>query len=533
MTGSTLEDWPESWGSITSKSGEFILTWEGQALSSQYNPRSEAQKYWEKHKIEGSDYLIWFGGGSFYHLIHYLSLPKPLPLVVIEPHKGLKQALLKVGQQHILEQILFLDSLDCLGALFEGYSFGIPHFLSSPLYKRVFPQFYSKLSQEIQERRNMNQVNRNTLYSHGPLWIQNIAKKIIHPLKGIQRWRNSFNQARALIFAAGPSLDPFLTQYHPENWDLIIAVDTAQRTLSAHGVKVDFWVSTDGQYWNSRHMDRAPEPRLGLLADVCSHPRISQLWPTKTYFCTSFNPFSQDLFSDQLGTLKSGGSVSTIAWEWAKYLGCEEIHIAGLDLSYPKGKTHARGSLHHRYFLDAETRVHPATTKAFELSLKGHLTKGSSYEGKEIDTDMRMKIYCRWFEYMLSQPSSPRSFVFNPSGLFIQGMQLSYGDKPANPKKEKKKPEAFQTNPASNFSPNFKQWFKFLKDIKQEDILLLYQNKSPLPAFVENSLLAFFPFLTWNPPLNEKSFQLLLEKHYPFFQFFREKICNKKYSLNL
>ena len=45
--------------------------------------------------------------------------------------------------------------------------------------------------------------------------------------------------------------------------------------------------------------------------------------------------------NDENESLSAGGSVATTAWDFARFIGCNPIIMAGLDLAFTQNKTHS------------------------------------------------------------------------------------------------------------------------------------------------------------------------------------------------
>jgi hypothetical protein len=479
------------------RNGSPILIRDQVALSSTFNPETEAQRYWDAQDLSHINLVVWFGSGSFYHLIELKTRKPKCPVLVVEPDEIPEELILEIpsfGELH-QDPLIHWSSLSEHLSLLHQFAGANCLLLSSTPYKKSLDLVWQQLVSGIREWLEINRVNRNTLTSHAPIWYRNILKNSRFPIQGIQSWQNSFQGANTLVFAAGPSLEESLDNIPLDTWDLVIAVDTTERFLRTRGIIPDFWVSTDGQYWNSRHLERAPEPRHGLLTDVCASPRVTRLWPEKTFYATSFNPISADIFGDDLGKLRSGGSVATTAWEWARYLGSRYISFAGLDLSFPEGKTHIRGSFFEKDALAKGDRIASPTEGIWQMYLSGKLRPAESFQGEKIRTDLRMLIYKRWFEYVLADPEAPTTLNLNPRALFIKGMKT--GLPPAGTKIRSKKRD-LQT-PLS-FSPRCWQnllnsWVEKYQEMEKEGFFS--KEKIHAPEDILHTIQAFFPSLGW------------------------------------
>jgi len=96
--------------------------------------------------------------------------------------------------------------------------------------------------------------------------------------------------------------------------------------------------------------------------------------------------------------------------------------MAGLDLSFPGGQTHARASLFEQRALDTGHRLEPASS-AQAAALVGPLSfEAPSAQGGRVRTDQRMTLYAWWFESRLARPGSPPTLSLSSGGLGIPGL---------------------------------------------------------------------------------------------------------------
>lgn len=299
-------------------------------------------------------------------------------------------------------------------------------------------QWYAEVERHIQIWKDKEAVNQATLRRFGIRWVRNLARNMtairdfagIHHLAGVLRG----SSLPVLLIAAGPSLDPALPLL-PElaKRCVIVAVDTALRRVLETGVEPDFAVALDPQYWNYRHLDRAPAPRTCLIADSAVYPAVLRHPFARILLCRSQFPlgrFIEDRLDktaadkDKAGkqiTLGAGGSVATTAWDFARILGPASIWIAGLDLSYPDLKTHFKGALFETRALSESTRLNPAATWSLRALMDGLPFAAPAADGGIVRTDKRLSLYAAWFESRLCL--NPPTYRLGAEGLAIAGMK--------------------------------------------------------------------------------------------------------------
>lgn len=170
-----------------------------------------------------------------------------------------------------------------------------------------------------------------------------------HQLKdsGIQQLKNQYKGKKAILIAAGPSLDkqlPILKEIQHNPNFVLGAVGTAMKPLEKAGITPDFFVIIDPN-----------EGTYGQLTDV-SFPQTPFYYMSTAFHDTIllhkgprhiFYQVGWDLASEQAAKRKeplieTGGSVATALLDLLVYFGCETIALVGQDLAYTDGVTHAK-----------------------------------------------------------------------------------------------------------------------------------------------------------------------------------------------
>jgi hypothetical protein len=212
---------------------------------------------------------------------------------------------------------------------------------------------------------------------------------------------------------------------------VVVAVDTAVSMAEARGVTPDIAVVVDPQYWNARHLDRVEPSRTILVAESSTHRSVFRHFRTPHLFCRSLFPLGQVVESaiGELGALGTGGSVSTTAWDLTRFAGCRPIFVAGLDLGFPDGQTHFRGSFFEQLAVSRGHRLHPA-----EQTIHGYIRSAAPFEvpatgAGTVLTDKRMDLYRSWFERQLADPECPPTFTLSSGGARIAGMSLESAER--------------------------------------------------------------------------------------------------------
>jgi Arc/MetJ family transcription regulator len=296
--------------------------------------------------------------------------------------------------------------------------------------------WYAEVERHIRLWFSKDAVNAATLKRFGKRWTRNLAANCgaIRDLPGTGLLADGLGvrsgEAAIPVFlaAAGPSLDevvPYLKAIAARA--VVIAVDTALRVFRRAGVEPDFAVVVDGQYWNSRHLDRAVPPSCTLIAESGVYPSVLRAPFARAFLCSSLFPLGR-FIEDRVeakGALGAGGSVATTAWDFARLLCPQAIWIAGLDLAFPSLKTHFRGAFFEDRVNAESTRLVPAETCSVRALRDGFPFAARQASGGAVLTDRRLSLYAAWFENRLRRYPDPPSLSLSPHGLAIAGLKAA------------------------------------------------------------------------------------------------------------
>ena len=127
--------------------------------------------------------------------------------------------------------------------------------------------------------------------------------------------------------------------------------------------------------------------------------------------------------TDQIGDLGSGGSVASCCWNFAVFAGAKEIFLMGLDLSFPGGQTHIKGSYAEQTWHTKSNRIVNSDKFTTELLHNANVSVGTNYNNGPVLTDSRMKMFAWWFESRLSSLPQIKTYTFSKEGLKIPGIE--------------------------------------------------------------------------------------------------------------
>ncbi len=425
-------------GSVTARDG-------GVPLHSLYDPEREAgQGVAGKNPSRPS--AVFFGFGLGYHAAAWSRLHPSGRLVLVEPDPARFFAALSVvdwTSVFSLKNLVIAVScpVSSVLALIENSAvpgeaaFSGAWFLDLPRFTGHSDGYFSELRILAARNGEKDRINRATLDRFSGLWLRNSSRNAarIADCPGISGLKSRFPpEIPFLVVAAGPSLSGILPHIRSlAGRMIIVCVETALRALLHEGVQPDFIVISDPQFWAYRHIAGLSSPGSVLVTDISVVPAVFRFDCRRIMLCRSEFPvgrFFGRIFPSS-GALGSGGSVASAAWSLAVWCGAERIYLAGLDLGFPGGQTHVRGSTAEQRFHSVSSRVSPSEKSAVSVAFSAGAETASSYDGGTVLTDRRMRMFAWWFEsHVAAQDGRSRTFTLCPEGLAVPGIETASVD---------------------------------------------------------------------------------------------------------
>lgn len=418
----------------TAKTGETVAFFENQAFHSMYNPIKEAISIATSNGCKENETTVFFSYGLGYSALEFTKINKDKTLVIIEsdlpfaflPFFTTKLDILFAHKNLIL---LFGLSHDEIIGFFESQN--IVHFniVQNKAQTAHNALYFLQLTELFERNKDKNKINENTEKKFGKLWTRNTLKNIekVSFLPGIDKLENMTKKESPpiCILAAGPSLQEILPHIKQiQKKCILICVDTALRMVQKTNVNPDFTILMDSQYWNYRHLDFTQTEKTTLISELSVYPSVFNRKWKHIFLCDSrCNTAKKIQQGASYGTISSGGSVATSAWDFARIIGCSDIFMAGLDLSYPKNQTHAKGAVFETKASYDAYRI--GTIEKFSAATQFSLdtTDAKDYNGNVIRTDSRMKMYAWWFESKIATEKDTKTWNLSKKSLAIPGIE--------------------------------------------------------------------------------------------------------------
>lgn len=437
------------WKVIPAKNGSPTAQIDHMLLHSSYNPQREAQSAAEQLAAKGKETVIFMGAGLGWQ---FCAMAK-LMVKSVAPCPVKKLVLVEPDPIHFLGAMYYIDWSDAfaveqlivaigcpenfLMGLLEGNSINTGSSGVSAAYVYVVPAFiqharpyFDSVIALIERNRSKNEINAATYKKFEKLWIRNSMKNLAHI--GECGTINGLVKAPAprdfILVAAGPTLEDVLPKI--KEWAahaVIVCVETALHALLKIRVQPDFIVITDPQYYAYRHIAGLAAPDSILVCPLSVHPAVFRFKCRQILLCSEMFPVSS-YFESRLGAfgdLGAGGSVASSAWNLCRLLGAANIYLAGLDLSYPQGQTHIKGSSAEQAFITGANRLATMQNKNSAYRFSSNPEYAFDYEGKPVLTDARMKMFAWWFESRIAACPEVKTWTLSSHSMKIPGVQVA------------------------------------------------------------------------------------------------------------
>ncbi len=424
---------------LKAATGEPSARLPGGLLHSSRDPRAEARRIAEASASSGADTTALLGFGLGY-IAEALLEGGAERVIACEAEPGALKAafgLRDLGTLLADERLGFVvggepEGLISALELSGGANAAVLELKAATLARG---EWFDRARRAAERWNSKGAVNENTLRRFGRLWVRNLSRNLwaaaafpgVERLTGLFAGEAAAPPIPALVLAAGPSLDLVLPHIGEiSKRALVVCVDTALRSLLRFGMEPDFLVVVDPQYWNWRHLAGLTSPSSFLVSETAAWPAIFRGEQRGTFLGGSLFPLGRriEALAGAKGHLGAGGSVATSAWDLCRIMGCSAAWMAGLDLAFPGGQTHAKASLFEQRALASGERLAPASSAQAEALVGGSSFEAPSAEGGTVRTDQRMTLYAWWFESRLSRPLSPPTLSLSPGGLGIPGLAV-------------------------------------------------------------------------------------------------------------
>lgn len=391
---------------VSSRQGAYSLSIDGIPLHSVYDPLREAEKTAAALSSQTEAVIVVENGLGYLPLQIAEQFPKADILMIVPD-----SSVYTVFRQQYPElmpnfpkniRILTPFSEATLSLFLSDHPSSNTALLIPPPVEKLFPSICTRIRALVNYRRQIENTNSATLKKYGKRFSQNIKRTL--PLfcampRTVMELKNRAIGRPTAVIGAGPTLDDHIDEVKNCRSDLILlAVDTAASVLQKHGITPDFVVTGDPQFYNAMHLFFFNAKGITLIAPLSTYfLNIRKPWREILFYASRFPGETAAAEKYHVPFLGSGGTVAATAVEAARLMNPKTVFLLGIDLGYPDGKTHAKGSFFEEKALFSGDRLNPAETQSDALLRSPLKSEAKDGNGAPILSDQRMDLYRRWF----------------------------------------------------------------------------------------------------------------------------------------
>jgi hypothetical protein len=292
---------------------------------------------------------------------------------------------------------------------------------------QIHRRTYTQILEAVEEEIRLFWQNKLTLMAMGRLWLKNLFTNLRF-LPGSGSIEDLATDRPILVCGAGPSLEGCLDWIRrARSRVILLSVDTALPVLAASGILPDWVFSLDAQLYTLQDFLPFRNPRILLLCDLTSNPQSLRLFSDIFFFSTRFHPLSLferlEAASVLPISLPPRGSVGVSAVEAALSITTGPVLFTGLDFSYPRHQTHARGAPFHLRMLQSCNRIEPCGMSTFTTLLARPRLLLRDKVDNPLVTDLVLHSYAGQMRKVAAD--SRRTFDLSSEGLPVGGRRVN------------------------------------------------------------------------------------------------------------
>jgi hypothetical protein len=400
-------------------------------LNSSYDPELDARRWVEHNLDQAAGNCILCGAGFFYHVQALLESEFIKKLVIYEPSPEIfKAAMHEIDLTRLLdhENVLFLTGMDydemvkgALGFFNNGmiYTTTDIQFKTLTAYHELFGAEIAIFQEKLRQFLRLAQMNLTTTDAYAKQWLSNAFDTFRNAVNSpvIRHYFGQFKNVPAIVVSAGPSLEKniHLINQIKEN-AVVICAGSSIRAMKHNGVSPHFLVGVDGHQINNKVYGDLDLSDICLVYSFRFWHEIASKFPGRKILMKVDAESLPDLLITQnggyeIGSLKSGFSVSHTSLNLAFQLGCDPIILIGQDLSYSNTKRYADGQIasSQKYLKQGELPPHSFFTK--------------DIYGQDVLTDYELDSFRMLLERMIETSYQGRVNIINATegGVHVKG----------------------------------------------------------------------------------------------------------------
>ncbi len=241
-----------------------------------------------------------------------------------------------------------------------------------PGLKRCFLREYGALVEAIGSEVELEKADRATKKLLSTQWTINAvsALPVLLHNPDLKALKGAFSGRTGIVVAAGPTLNSTIGLIRElKDYCPVFAVGTALRPLISAGIMPDFVVALDCSPKTLVQLSGIDDLQAFLIGSVFIPVEFWKYFENRIFSFSMFaiKEFNQWMggFADVPTVMNVGGTVSLTAVDAARFTGCNDILLFGLDLALNEdGTTHAKDSMY------GDTRL----SRDHQLFVKGNFS---------------------------------------------------------------------------------------------------------------------------------------------------------------
>lgn len=372
-------------------------------LHSNNDPMDEARRLVEaRYDVEKSRYVVW-GCGLGYHIYQLYRITNgAIPIRVYEPNARVVAYAEQYGvlgwiPKEAIEVISHNCTEDFLKQ-FGGQTQGV-----------LFLAQAVKTMADVKCREMINEayIQQNSGFESKQQITFNFCRNKELELPDISMLDTSGLKDEMVVIAAGPSFDHVVEQLRAwQGQKTLIAVGTIYRRLLEEGIRPDYVVVMDPYETAYKQFEGIEETKIPLLMNILAHWKIGRSYKGPKYtMCVEWEGCGLKEYAGEHNypIWLSGGTVTALAMEFAIQNHARKIYFAGMDMAYPSGLSHARG-----------TNLRESRSTEGMIALP-------DVKGKTVYTTPALSMYRQWIEARIASVKGITFYNMSDVGAYIKG----------------------------------------------------------------------------------------------------------------
>jgi hypothetical protein len=273
-----------------------------------------------------------------------------VPIVVYEPDVALLRTLFEYGPLD-LGSVIIVNGIADLMRVWREFAARVldVRVLTTPGYYSAYPEEAAAFVEVIPSLLQRTLVSKATFNNRGKVWIQDIIANVelLTDAPPFLTLRGQYQGVPAFIIGAGPSLDKNIALLnHAAQKGIVFATNSGAVSLGKHGIEPQVVACIESIDASTKLRDLPFISRAVRAFSLSAAPDTLRtgtgpLLPVHELVAQYDGPLEE--LTGQPG-LPVSGSVSTMAFSLARFLGCSPLVLVGQDLAYTEGKTYAQGT---------------------------------------------------------------------------------------------------------------------------------------------------------------------------------------------